>query len=159
MEHIENEHQGRTGEQNSGAPIFDPNDPNGAAQAAVLAAATANAHAHGHVQHPEHQSSATTPTQHQHRQHQELYLVSDQEENAISHYNKLKPTNNPYCERPYVCQHCGASFNQRYRLTTHVRIHTGEKPFSCKYCGKTFARGDAVQSHIFSIHRAKGEAF
>ena len=62
-------------------------------------------------------------------------------------------------ERPYICQHCGASFNQRYRLTTHTRIHTGEKPFQCKYCGKTFARGDAVQSHIFSIHRAKGEAF
>lgn len=62
-------------------------------------------------------------------------------------------------ERPYVCKHCGASFNQRYRLTTHTRIHTGEKPFQCKYCGKTFARGDAVQSHIFSIHRAKGEAF
>lgn len=62
-------------------------------------------------------------------------------------------------ERPYICEHCGASFNQRYRLTTHTRIHTGEKPFQCKYCGKTFARGDAVQSHIFSIHRAKGEAF
>ncbi|WLF81083.1 hypothetical protein PVL30_004879 [Lodderomyces elongisporus] len=62
-------------------------------------------------------------------------------------------------ERPYVCEHCGASFNQRYRLTTHTRIHTGEKPFSCKYCGKTFARGDAVQSHIFSIHRNKGETF
>ncbi|CAI5759690.1 unnamed protein product [Candida verbasci] len=62
-------------------------------------------------------------------------------------------------ERPYVCEHCGASFNQRYRLTTHVRIHTGEKPFTCQYCNKTFARGDAVQSHIFSIHRDKGAAF
>lgn len=62
-------------------------------------------------------------------------------------------------ERPYVCTYCQASFNQRYRLTTHTRIHTGEKPFRCEYCGKSFARGDAVQSHIFSIHRAKGEAF
>lgn len=62
-------------------------------------------------------------------------------------------------ERPYVCSYCHASFNQRYRLTTHTRIHTGEKPFRCEYCGKSFARGDAVQSHIFSIHRAKGEAF
>ncbi|KAK6456977.1 asparagine-rich zinc finger protein [Scheffersomyces xylosifermentans] len=62
-------------------------------------------------------------------------------------------------ERPYECTHCGASFNQKYRLTTHLRSHTGEKPFSCKYCGKSFARGDAVQSHIFSVHRNKGEAF
>ncbi|RLV91700.1 Zinc finger protein [Spathaspora sp. JA1] len=62
-------------------------------------------------------------------------------------------------ERPFICEFCNASFNQKYRLTTHLRIHTGEKPFSCQYCGKTFARGDAVQSHVFSVHRAKGEAF
>lgn len=59
-------------------------------------------------------------------------------------------------ERPYKCSHCEASFVQRYRLVTHERIHTGEKPFACHYCGRTFARGDAVQSHIFSIHRGGG---
>ncbi|KAK6461596.1 hypothetical protein DFJ63DRAFT_314227 [Scheffersomyces coipomensis] len=62
-------------------------------------------------------------------------------------------------EKPYKCEECGASFNQKYRLTTHSRSHSGEKPFSCDYCGKLFARGDAVKSHIFSIHREKGEAF
>lgn len=59
-------------------------------------------------------------------------------------------------ERPFKCSHCDASFAQKYRLVTHERIHTGEKPFVCKYCGKAFARGDAVQSHIFSIHRGGG---
>lgn len=62
-------------------------------------------------------------------------------------------------ERPFVCQICNAGFNQRYRLTTHMRVHTGEKPFVCSYCGKSFARGDAVQSHIFTVHRCKGEAY
>lgn len=56
-------------------------------------------------------------------------------------------------EKPFKCAHCDAAFAQKYRLVTHERIHTGEKPFECKYCGKRFARGDAVQSHIYLIHR------
>ena len=39
-------------------------------------------------------------------------------------------------ERPYICEHCGASFNQRYRLTTHTRIHTGKNHSNANIVGK-----------------------
>ncbi|XP_035716442.1 zinc finger protein 23 [Folsomia candida] len=50
-------------------------------------------------------------------------------------------------ERPYVCPQCGKGFNQRGKVTRHMRSHTGEKPFVCDQCGRGFPNAQALRSH------------
>uniref|UniRef100_A0A8D0FFN1 C2H2-type domain-containing protein n=1 Tax=Strix occidentalis caurina TaxID=311401 RepID=A0A8D0FFN1_STROC len=54
-------------------------------------------------------------------------------------------------ERPYICSHCGKTFQQSYhlwsRLIRHRRIHTGEKPYKCWDCGRSFTERGNLQCH------------
>ncbi|XP_030609247.1 zinc finger protein 391-like [Archocentrus centrarchus] len=51
-------------------------------------------------------------------------------------------------EKPYCCSTCGKRFVQKSDLERHVRTHTGEKPYPCSTCGKRFIQTSELQRHL-----------
>ena len=54
----------------------------------------------------------------------------------------LKTTPNSRC----TCPICGKSLS--YRLSVHMRVHTGERPYKCTTCSKAFYQRSSLRSHL-----------
>ncbi|XP_052745925.1 RE1-silencing transcription factor A isoform X2 [Bicyclus anynana] len=55
-------------------------------------------------------------------------------------------------ERPYICDHCGATFHRRSNLVQHIAIHLPEKNFQCPICFKREKSRKLVQVHTHKYH-------
>ena len=49
--------------------------------------------------------------------------------------------------KPYPCDLCGKTFNQRHHVKSHRLVHSREKAYSCDICEKSFARKDTLNRH------------
>uniref|UniRef100_A0A2A4K576 Protein krueppel n=1 Tax=Heliothis virescens TaxID=7102 RepID=A0A2A4K576_HELVI len=56
-------------------------------------------------------------------------------------------------ERPYVCDHCGATFHRRSNLVQHIAIHLPEKNFQCSICQKWEKSKKRLHIHEYKVHR------
>ncbi|NXW66918.1 ZKSC2 protein, partial [Eurystomus gularis] len=60
-------------------------------------------------------------------------------------------------EKPFVCLHCGKSFNVSSNLYRHQRAHAAQPapapprprglPYRCQECGKSFRRNKELVTH------------
>jgi len=51
------------------------------------------------------------------------------------------------------CEFCGRKFQDKVKLTLHLRTHTQEKPYSCPLCSYKAARRDYMTKHVASQHK------
>ncbi len=55
-------------------------------------------------------------------------------------------------ERPFVCEICQKSFNQKNALQIHLKRHSGEKEHMCPYCTQGFVQKGNLKTHIKRAH-------
>ena len=49
--------------------------------------------------------------------------------------------------KPYTCEICVKSFDQKVLMVKHERIHIGEKPYNCQVYGKSFVQKGNMEEH------------
>lgn len=55
-------------------------------------------------------------------------------------------------EKPHACDHCDKTFVTRFKLTYHMRKHTGDKPYACTECNMKFGHSGQRNKHMQMVH-------
>ena len=56
-------------------------------------------------------------------------------------------------KKPFLCQICDKSFNEKGNLKTHLRFHSELRPFQCPHCNKSYKTNGHLKDHIEIQHK------
>ena len=56
-------------------------------------------------------------------------------------------------KKPFLCQICNKSFNEKGNLKTHLRFHSEKRPFKCSFCTKCYKTNGHLKDHIEIQHK------
>ena len=60
-----------------------------------------------------------------------------------------------HVENPIVCDHCGQTYQNKYKLKDHSRVCDKTKPVVCETCSKVCRNPYALKRHIHSVHEER----
>ncbi|KAG8286422.1 hypothetical protein J6590_060341 [Homalodisca vitripennis] len=56
------------------------------------------------------------------------------------------------CAPKFICNNCSKVFRTPSLVVRHMRIHTGERPYQCEICKSSFNQKEILQRHIAQRH-------
>lgn len=59
--------------------------------------------------------------------------------------------------RPWTCEVCNRSFNQKANMIRHLLIHSDRRQYNCQLCDKSFTQPQTLKAHM--VVHAKHKPF
>ena len=54
--------------------------------------------------------------------------------------------------KTYICEICSKRFCEKWLLSRHLRVHTGERPFKCTLCNYSAGQSFNLKRHMAMKH-------
>ncbi len=87
---------------------------------------------------------------------QVMVLKNEKHDNPPIKKGKTGDISKTTIDPKYICHVCGKILCNKYGLTNHLMLHTGERPYKCHLCPKKFIQNSNFKKHVkYCIKKSK----